>query len=114
MLEVSQIIYTFFTSVTAFTDVCGTRIYPLVTKEGTAYPFAIYSLNEEEGQTKEAKRYAITASIYFKPDQFTECATFADVVKGLVENEWQWQNSNIDFVQEDQSFVATINFTIIK
>lgn len=115
MDEVSEAIYSFFTSQTGFTNEMNTRIYPLVAQEGTASPFAIYVIGTPEPFTKEAALYPISLNLYYEPHKYTECTTFSATVESLVEanDNWNHIESTINFSDEDTRIVATINFEII-
>jgi hypothetical protein len=111
MKAVSDEIFTFFTTKPSFTDVVANRLFPLVARKETTFPFAIYRIVQQEGQTKDADRFAITVSVYFDEDQYTECVTFADTVKDIVDNSrYDWQQTDVEFVEENQSYMAEISF----
>lgn len=115
MDEVSTIIYSFFTNLSAFTTEMSTRIYPLVSREETAFPYAIYTIGNPEQFTKEAKTYPVTLNLYYEKANYTECVTFHNTTQGLIDNNTTWNlaDSSIDFIEDNQSIVATINFEII-
>ena len=111
MKEVSDEIYAFFTNQVNFTGTVGTRLFPLVANKDVDFPFAIYTIVQQEGQTKDADRFTINVSVYFGEDQYTECATFADTVKSIVDaSPYDWQQTEMAFIEEDQSYTATISF----
>lgn len=116
MDEVSTLVYDFFTNQSAFTDEVGTKLYPLVAREDSQYPFVIYTIGNPEAFTKEASNYPITLNLYYQPANYTECVTFAETVKTLVDvnTNWNLSDTSIDFIEDDQSIVATINFEIIN
>lgn len=111
MKTVSDEIYAFFTNLVSFTGTVGTRLFPLVANKDVSFPFAIYSIVQQEGQTKDADRFAVNLSVYFGEDQYTECVTFADTVKGIIDaSAYDWQRTEVNFIEEDQSYTATISF----
>lgn len=116
MDDVSALLYTFFTNQTGFTNEVSTRIYPLVAREETAFPFVIYTIGSAEPLTKEAYTYPVTLNLYYEKSKYTECVTFQKTVQNLIETNTTWSMAEgaIDFVEEDQSIVATINFEIIN
>lgn len=116
MDEVSELVYDFFTNQTAFTDGVGTRLYPLVAREETDWPFVIYTIGNPEAFTKEASNYPITLDIYYEKSNYTECVTFQEAVKTLIDTETNWDlaDATIGFDGDTQSIVATINFEIIN
>lgn len=116
MDNVSTLIYQFFTTQTAFTSVVGTRIYPLVAREETPYPFVIYTIGNPEPLTKEATSYPVSVNLYFEKSSYTECVSFQNTVKNLIDNgvNWNLVDSAVDFIEDNQSIVATVNFEIIN
>lgn len=108
----SEKVYSFLTTQTGFTTALGTKLYPLVANEGTPFPFSTYRIITTEGETKDADKAIVTLSIFYSPDQYTECITTCDTVEELIKNRFNWVSSDVDFIQEDQSFVASINFEI--
>lgn len=111
MEQLSQDIYSFLTGQSAFTDVVANRLFPLVAYKDVTFPFAVYRIAQQEGETKDADRFNVAVSVYFKENQYTECVRFADTVKNIIESSpYNWQESSVDFVEEDQSMVAEITF----
>lgn len=116
MKAVSDSIYSFFQSETDFTDTVGTRLYPLVAKEGTTKPFAIYTLIEETAETKDfGDKVNVSLSVYFDPDKYATCTAFADTCKEIIKDstDFMWLGSSVGYVDEDRSIVANINFETI-
>lgn len=116
MKAISDSIFSFFQSTTDFTGTIGTKLYPLVAKEGTEKPFAVYTIQEEIGETKDfGDRVTITLSLYFEPDKYATCTAFADTCKDIIKNSttFMWLGSAVGFVEDDQSIVANINFETI-
>lgn len=102
----------FLEAQSGFTTIMGTKLYPLVANEGTAFPFAIYKIITSEGETKDADKATVQLSLWFASDKYTECVTACDTVEALIKQQFNWVSSDVDFIQEDQSFVANINFEI--
>lgn len=114
MLEVSEEIYSFFQGQTAFTDEMGVKLFPVVAKEQTTYPFAIYTISEEEGVTKDGSRFNVNLSLYYQADKYTGCAAFTDTCKQIIEQQYIWLSSEIGFSEQDQSIASSITFQINK
>lgn len=111
MEQLSQELYSYFTAQPSFTDIVANRLFPLVAYKDVSFPFAVYRIAQQEGETKDADRFNVSLSVFFKENEYTECARFADTIKNIVENSrYNWQDSEIDFVEEDRSMVATITF----
>jgi hypothetical protein len=110
--DVSDKVYNYFTGITSFSSELGTKLYPLVAKEKEEYPFAVYRIITSEGETKDADKATVTLSMFYDTNQYTECVTFSDTVENLVKNRFNWISTDVDFIEEDQSFVANINFEI--
>lgn len=116
MKEVSEYIYQFFTSVTAFTNVMQTKFYPVVADVETPFPFAIYGLAQQTGISKDTNNFVIVLSGYFEQNQYEDCVMFSDAITDVVKatSRLDWQNSEVNFIEENQSFVANITFNIEK
>jgi hypothetical protein len=116
MKAVSEQIYQFFTSQTGFTDVMSTKLYPVVGNLEVGYPFAVYNITQQTGITKDADAFTVVISGYFEDNQYDDCAEFSDAMTVLLKNtrSYDWVTSEIGFVQENQSFVASIKFNIDK
>ena len=108
MREAGKELFEYLTSLAEFTDVMQTRLFPLVSDGDTDFPFAIYGLRVFP-QTKDSDSYEITLSVYFKPNEYDECAGFCDLMKPLLENKYEWTDSSVDVSEEDYSFIGTIN-----
>lgn len=102
----------FLESKTAFTSIMSTRLYPLVANEGTPFPFATYRILTTEGDTKDADKAIVALSLWYAADKYTECVTGCDAIEALIKQEFNWISSDVDFITEDQSFVANINFEL--
>lgn len=115
MDEVSTLIYDYFANEATFTAEMGTRIYPLVAREETEWPFAIYTIGNPEAFTKEAVNYPVTLNLYYEKANYTEAVTFHADVKALIDTDTAWNigDSSVYFLEDDQSIVAAINFEII-
>lgn len=114
MLAQSEEIFQFLQSQSAFTNVIGSRLYPVVAKENVTYPFCIYSLREESPFSKDSNKCIVTLSVYYAPEKYKDCATFTDTCKTIIEtNGYIWLSSEIGFVEEDQSIASNINFELI-
>lgn len=116
MKEVSDYIFTFFQSVTAFTDVVSDRLYPVAANPETSYPFTVYTINQQQGYTKDMSQFQVTLSCYFKENEYTRCVEFADAITATIKDEkdLDWQGNAVGFIEENQSFVANITFNIEK
>lgn len=110
MFEISKEIKLFFTALTAFTDVCQNRMFPVYAMPDVAFPFATYKINEVNPDTKDGTKFNITVYFWFKPDSYDNVCQLVDAMKLLIEDKYDWQNSTIDFIEENQSFAGIINF----
>jgi hypothetical protein len=115
MEEISQDIYSFFTTATAFTDFVGTKLYPVVGNVETEVPFAVYRISQQQGITKDMSQFNVNLTGYFDPNEYDTCVQFLDAVTNLVKNStFSWVSSEVNFIEDNQSFSATVNFIIEK
>ena len=110
MFEISKQIKEFFTSLTVFTSVCATRISPVYAMADTVYPFATYRINEQNPNTKDGVTFTVSVSFWFKPEKYDDVCKLLDALKPFVDAKYDWQNSTIDFIEENQSMTGIINF----
>lgn len=110
MFELSKQIKDFFTALPAFTSVCANRISPIFAMADTVYPFATYRINEQNPQSLDGANFTVSVSFWFKPEKYDEVCQLLDAMKPLVDDVYDWQNSTIDFIEENQSFAGIINF----
>ncbi len=110
MLELSDEITAFLLSQTVFTDVMGDRLSPIVSSADEVYPFANYIVKEESGQSKDGDSATATLLFYFEQNNYRNCVEFLDQMKPIIKENYDWLNSEIEFVEGDQSFVGIINF----
>lgn len=109
-------IFTYFTSQSGFTDVVGSRLYPMVAKEDVERPFAVYTITEDRGESKDADQVTVNLSIYFSPDNYLTAAGFADTVKSIIKanRDYNWVSSNPGVIDEDRSVFIDITFEYIN
>lgn len=113
MISISIKIADFFLSKQSYTDVFGSnRPDPVVAPEGTAFPFATYTIDRIEGKTKDGDEYNVTAYFWFDANQYNEMATLLENIIPEIQDEYDFQAATMDFVEDNQSFVGIINFLI--
>ena len=118
MLAASQVINEFFTNNAVFTDYCADRLSPAFAPAKTAYPFAVYRLQETEGFTKDADKELASVFIFMEPkgDSYLSLVTFADAIKAQIKasETLEWLGSELDYDSENVgAYVLTINLEII-
>jgi hypothetical protein len=116
MKAISEQIYEYFTNETSFTDIVSTNLFPVVADKEAVYPFAVYTITQQEGITKDMDEYNIILRTFFEDNAYDNCAAFSESLTATVRNEssFDWQSSEIGFIEENQSFVAIVNFKIEK
>lgn len=112
MIVVAKQIIDFFGSNTVFTETMGTKLYPVVAPEKTPFPFTTYSIDRIEAESKDKDAYSIALYVRFDQSKFTEMAQFMEDILPYIKNEFDWQGSTIDFIEDDMSYVGIINFLI--
>lgn len=113
MLELSDEITEFLLNETVFTTVMGNRLAPVVSSADETYPFANYVITEQSGQSVDGDSYAVNLLFYFEQNSYRKCVTFLDQMKPIIKEKYDWLNSQVEFVEVDQSFVGIINFNKI-
>jgi hypothetical protein len=113
MLELSDEITAFLLSQTVFTTVMNDRLSPIVSSSDEIYPFANYIVREQSGQSKDGDASAATLLFYFEQNSYRKCVEFLDQMKPIIKENYDWLNSEVEFVEVDQSFVGIINFNKI-
>jgi hypothetical protein len=113
MLELSDEITAFLLNQTVFTAVMNDRLSPLVSSVDEVYPFANYIVKEQTGQSKDGDASSATLLFYFEQNGYRKCVEFLDQMKPIIKENYDWINSEIEFVEVDQSFVGIINFNKI-
>lgn len=113
MFEISESVYTYLTAQTAFTNVMGTKLSPIVAMAETPFPFATYKIEEQSSLSFDGTAGTIQLYFWFGPKEYKKCAQFTDAMKAVVDakDNYQWQSSSVDFIEENQSFVGIVNFT---
>jgi len=110
MLELSDEITTFLLAQSVFTDVMEERLSPIVSSTDEVYPFANYVIKEQAGQSKDGDSASVSLLFYFEQNSYRKCVEFLDQIKPIIKENYDWLNSEIEFVEQDQSFVGIINF----
>jgi hypothetical protein len=114
MKEVSEYIYSYFSTLPAFTAVMSARLMPVAANAETAYPFSVYNISRQVGITKECDEFTVVLSGFFKNNEYDEAASFVDAITEAVKNnsKFVWMDSEIGFIQENLSFNANVTFKI--
>lgn len=111
MQVVSQEINSYFTSLVEFTSIMDDRLFPLVALEDTSFPFCIYKIEQQRGMSKDADTFDISLYAYFKAENYKEATQFNDVIREkLDESKYQYQDSSIDFIEDNNSIVLVLTF----
>lgn len=111
MLKISQDLVLFLSTHSDFINKMGIKLFPIVAPEKTSFPFTTYRINEQTALSKDGTAAAIQLYFWFGPNEYAKCATFTDAMKIIIEqnNNYEWQDSTIDFIEEGFSFVGIIN-----
>ncbi len=115
MFEISQQIIAYFEDKIQFTDVCDNRIFAVIAPEDVVFPFAAFTINQFEAETKDADIFDVTLFLWFEQDKYTDAIKFTDACTELVraKDEWDWKNSAFQFIEENTSYCGIINFNIL-
>jgi hypothetical protein len=112
MLKISEELIAFLATHPDFTVAMGTKIFPIVAPEGTNFPFATYRINEVANLSYDATAATVQLYFWFAQNEYKKAVDFVDKMKPIIEeNEnYEWQNSTVDFIESGFSFVGIINF----
>lgn len=112
MYELSQEIIAYFNGKTEFTSMVNDSIYAVIAPEGQGFPFVCFLINQQETQTKDVDSFSVTLFLWFDENKYDEAMQFTDTVTALVKDNpnWDWENSTLQFVEENISFCGIINF----
>jgi hypothetical protein len=113
MLEISEGLSAFLATQTVFTTAMGAKLSPIVALPETAFPFATYRITEQSISSYDGTAGTVQLYFWYGPKEYKKCAQFTDAMKAVIDGKdnYQWQNSSIDFIEENQSFVGIINFS---
>lgn len=113
MFEISEGLYAFLTAQTVFTNVMGTKLSPIVALPETVFPFATYKIEEQSANSFDGNAGTVQLYFWYGPKEYKKCAQFTDAMKTVIDDKenYQWQSSSVDFIEDNQSFVGIINFT---
>lgn len=112
MYELSQEIIAYFNAQSGFTAVVNDSIYAVIAPEDQAFPFVCFLVNQQETETKDVDSFSVTLFLWFAENKYDQAMQFTDTVTDLVKNNplWDWENSTLQFVEENISFCGIINF----
>jgi hypothetical protein len=112
MLKISEELIVYLASQLVFTQVMGTRIFPIVAPEGTDFPFATYRITEQMPLSSSGSAASIELYLWFGPNKYMSCMGFTDLMKTVIEEKqnYIWQSSTPDFSEDGFGYVGIINF----
>lgn len=113
MLEISEGLYAYLTAQSVFTTAMGSKLSPIVAAPDTAFPFATFRINEQSISSYDGTAGTVQLYFWYGPKEYKKCVQFTDAMKTVIDDNdnYQWQNSSVDFIEENQSFVGIINFS---
>jgi hypothetical protein len=110
MNEKAVELVSFINSRPEFTDVIGSRLFPLVALKDTLMPFAIYTISSYP-LSKDGDEYRIGIQAFFSTNEFTEMLNFIDVCKGIFSEKYDVGSVETDYSPEYESLFTTILLT---
>jgi len=110
MFELSKEITEVLLASSVFTDVMSERLAPVVSSVDETYPFTNYLIQQQSGQSKDGSAFSVSLLCYFENEKYQDCVMFLDQLKPVIEENYDWESSTVEFVESDQSFVGIINF----
>ena len=114
MLEISEGLYAYLIDQTVFTTVMSLKLSPIVAAPDTVFPFATFKIEEQSSLSYDGTAGTVQLYLWFGTTEYKKCAQFTDAMKAVIDGkeDYQWQSSSIDFIEDNQSFVGIINFSI--
>lgn len=111
MFQFSELIFSFFTSNSAFSVLMEQRMYPIIAPEDVVFPFATYTLESREGESKDADSYRATLFFWFQENQYNEALQFTDQMIDLVKatQNIEFESSSVQYLEENNSYAGIIN-----
>lgn len=111
MLELSDEIFAFLTSESAFTAVMGTRVFPIMALEGTSTPFTTYRINDKTPLSKDGTTASFSIFFWFGSNQYRDMIVFTELMEEIIKEKttYEWVSSSPDFIAENFSYVGIIN-----
>ena len=113
MLKISEELILFLATHSDFTDAMGIKVFPIVAPEGTNFPFTTYRINEQSNLSYDGTSASVQLYFWFGPKDYKKAVDFVDKMKPIIENKqnYEWQNSTVDFIEDGFSFVGIINLS---
>jgi len=111
MFEFSEILFSFFTQNSTFAATMGLRLYPIIAPEDVVIPFATYSLEGREIESKDADLYRATLFFWFQENQYNEALQFTDQMIEIIKasNNFEYESSTVEYLEENNSYAGVIN-----
>lgn len=111
MFQFSELLYSFFTTNTSFATAMGLRLYPIIAPEDVEFPFATYSIESQESESKDADMFRATMFFWFKENQYNEALQFTDQMIEVVKNSnnIEFESSSVQYLEENDSYAGIIN-----
>ena len=107
--QVSEELFALLTAETAFTDVMGQKLFPIIALEGNDFPLATYRITDQVGKTKDADGASIQLNFVFSHQAYDDCVVFTDAMKPILEANYDWISSTVDYEPEGNYYFGIIN-----
>jgi hypothetical protein len=111
MFQFSELIFSFFISSSEFSVLLEERMYPIIAPEDVVFPFATYTLESTEGESKDADLFRATLFFWFQENQYNEALQFTDQMIELVKasQNIEFESSSVQYLEENNSYAGIIN-----
>ncbi len=113
--ELAELLTTLLTTNADFTAVMGNKLFPLIADEGTAAPYAVYRVDEDEEISKDgAQRYYVSVGLVFPPKNYLGALELkkklVPLFLGASNCNFQKMPSPTEYIDDAFIVVATLNF----
>lgn len=112
MEELSKEVVAYLEAQSQITAIVGDKIYAVIAPEDVEFPFVVFTINDRSFLTKEQDEFDVTVFLWFDENQYSQAMQFTDTVTEVTKNKnnWDWQNSTFQFIEDNISYCGIINF----
>jgi len=88
-------------------------LFPIVARIENEFPFTTYVLSERIPETKDKAQITVTLRFWFGMEQYDVCCEFTDTMSELIDQNYLFDSSSIDYNAEYETFYGEVNFNLV-
>ena len=128
-LQIGVAIKSALSASTALTEAVGTKVFPIVSKEGTSYPFIVYRRNGlETSYTKDGRASeTVNVDIVVAANSYAQSISIADMVRDAIDGkgfiytgtggtltvrDCQLTSADEEIFEDSNVYTQTLNFNL--